>query len=127
MSLCRRRYDNARIINLIKYNVQKREEEVSLYDVCEYNDQRVSRLICEHTDFVILTIISFWASKYMTLSECNKLIDIVEGYYAAYEEGLIDEFNLCNKLNVEIMQNSLRQKTWNAIGYRKRGDDIDFS
>lgn len=125
MSICRRRYDSARI-NLIKYNIQEREKEVSLYDVCAYDDRRVSCLICEHTDFIILAIISFWASKCMTLSECNKLIDIVEGYYAAYEEGLIDEFNLFNKLNTEIMQNSLQQKTWNGIGYLKRGDNIDF-
>ena len=126
MSVCRRRYDTERI-NLVKYNSIQRKKEISLYSVIDYHERDVPCFIDDHTDFVILFIIVCWKENFITEQECNKLIDIVEGYYFAYEEGLIDTIQLCDKLNHEIMQNSLHQKDWNKIGILRGAFEFDFS
>lgn len=115
MSVRRRRYDTERI-NLIKYNSIQREKEISLYSVIDYNERDIFCFIDDHTDFVILFIIVCWKKNFITEQECNKLIDIVEGYYFAYEEELINAIQLYQKLNSEIMQEALHQKDWDKMG-----------
>lgn len=126
MSVRRRRYDTERI-NLIKYNSIQREKEISLYSVIDYNERNIFCFIDDHTDFVILFIIVCWKKNFITEQECNKLIDIVEGYYFAYEEELINAIQLYQKLNSEIMQEALHQKDWDKMGILGRVFEFDFS
>lgn len=126
MSVRRRRYDTERI-NLIKYNSIQREKEISLYSVIDYNERDIFCFIDDHTDFVILFIIVCWKKNFITEQECNKLIDIVEGYYFAYEEKLINAIQLYQKLNSEIMQEALHQKDWDKMGILGRVFEFDFS
>lgn len=126
MSVRRRRYDTERI-NLIKYNSIQREKEISLYSVIDYNERDIFCFIDDHTDFVILFIIVCWKKNFITEQECNKLIDIVEGYYFAYEEELINAIQLYQKLNSEIMQEALHQKDWDKMGILGRVFEFDFS
>ncbi len=126
MSVRRRRYDTERI-NLIKYNSIQREKEISLYSVIDYNERDIFCFIDDHTDFVILFIIVCWKKNFITEQECNKLIDIVEGYYFAYEEELINAIQLYQKLNSEIMQEALHQKDWDKMGILGGVFEFDFS
>lgn len=126
MSVRRRRYDTERI-NLIKYNSIQREKEISLYSVIDYNERDIFCFIDDHTDFVILFIIVCWKKNFITEQECNKLIDIVEGYYFAYEEKLINAIQLYQKLNSEIMQEALHQKDWDKMGILGGVFEFDFS
>lgn len=126
MSVRRRRYDTERI-NLIKYNSIQREKEISLYSVIDYNERNIFCFIDDHTDFVILFIIVCWKKNFITEQECNKLIDIVEGYYFAYEEELINAIQLYQKLNSEIMQEALHQKDWDKMGILGGVFEFDFS
>lgn len=126
MSIRRRRYDTERI-NLVKYNLIQREKEISLYSVIDYNERNVFCFIDDHTDFVILFIIVCWKKNFITEQECNKLIDIVEGYYFAYEEELINAIQLYQKLNSEIMQEALHQKDWDKMGILGGVFEFDFS
>ena len=126
MSIRRRRYDTERI-NLVKYNSIQREKEISLYSVIDYNERNVFCFIDDHTDFVILFIIVCWKKNFITEQECNKLIDIVEGYYFAYEEKLINAIQLYQKLNSEIMQEALHQKDWDKMGILGGVFEFDFS
>lgn len=126
MSIRRRRYDTERI-NLVKYNSIQREKEISLYSVIDYNERNIFCFIDDHTDFVILFIIVCWKKNFITEQECNKLIDIVEGYYFAYEEELINAIQLYQKLNSEIMQEALHQKDWDKMGILGGVFEFDFS
>ena len=126
MSVRRRRYDTERI-NLIKYYSIQREKEISLYSVIDYNERDIFCFIDDHTDFVILFIIVCWKKNFITEQECNKLIDIVEGYYFAYEEELINAIQLYQKLNSEIMQEALHQKDWDKMGILGGVFEFDFS
>lgn len=126
MSVRRRRYNTERI-NLVKYNSIQRKKEISLYSVTDYHERNVFCFIDDHTDFVILFIIVCWKKNFITEQECNKLIDIVEGYYSAYEEELINAIQLCDKLNHEIVQDALHQKDWNKIGILGGAFEFDFS
>lgn len=126
MSIYRRRYDEGRI-NLIKYNSIEREKENDLYFVTDANEKSISFFINDHTDYVILSIINFWKKNYISAYTCDKLIDKVEGYYFAYEEGLIDCIQLYSKLNKEIMEDyfNIQQNNY-YIGVYKKRDKVDL-
>ena len=102
MSVCRRRYDRDRITEVM-YDSVKRSEEQDRYTLTDFDKKKLDFFIDDHTDLVILYIIEFWVQKIITKYELFKLIDIVEGYYFAYKEDLIDSNNLYFKLNKYIL------------------------
>ena len=102
MSVCRRRYDRDRITDVM-YDSVKRSEEQDRYTLIDFDKKKLDLFIDDHTDLVILYIIEFWVQKIITKHELFKLVDIVEGYYFAYSEGLIDSKNLYLKLNRYIL------------------------
>ena len=102
MSVCRRRYDRDRITDVM-YDSVKRSEEQDRYTLIDFDKKKLDLFIDDHTDLVILYIIEFWVQKIITKYELFKLIDIVEGYYFAYKEDLIDSNNLYFKLNKYIL------------------------
>lgn len=102
MSVRRRRYNRDRITKVM-YDSVERLEEQDCYTLIDFNEKDLDFFIDDHTDLVILYIIEFWVQKIVTKHELFKLIDIVEGYYFAYKEGLIDSENLYFKLNKYIL------------------------
>lgn len=121
MSVFRRRYDNERINN-IRYNSHKRYQENKKYRVVEYNKNFARLYVYDHTDYVVLATLNALRNRYINKHECNKILDKIEGYYFAFEEGLINSEKLCQKLNQEIMREELHQENWNHLGVFK--DDI---
>lgn len=118
MSTYGRRYDSKRIKD-VKYDSIMREKENSLYSLMDVNYDNIYFYIDDHVDYIILNIINFWKQKFISLDECNKLIDKVEGYYFAYEEHFINELQLYKKLNNEIMKDFFNVNINNYIGVYK--------
>lgn len=118
MSTHRRRYGIDQIVSF-KYNRIKRENEISLYSlISDPNDQDISFFINDHVDYIILYIIIFFKKKYIDERTCNKLIDMVEGYYFSYESELLSSKKVFQKLNTEIMQDWLNQD-FNYLAVRR--------
>lgn len=118
MSMFGRRYDTERI-NDIRYNSHKRYQENKKYRVIEYNENFVNLYVYDHTDYVILSTLNALRNRYIDKNQCTKILDKIEGYYFAFEEGLISANQLCQKLNQEIMREELHQENWNHLGVFK--------
>lgn len=102
MSVCRRRYDRNQITKVM-YDPVERSAEQNYYTLIDFDERDLDFFIDDHTDLVILYIVELWVQKIITKHELFKLVDIVEGYYFAYSEGLIDSKNLYLKLNKYIL------------------------
>ena len=111
MPINKRRYGR---IEEIIYDSLFRQEENLKYRIVEFNENLVENYIYDYTDYVILSIVNDFSENKIDRNFCYKLVDKVEGYYYAFEEGFIDAFRLYNKLTEEIMIEELH-KNWNYI------------
>ena len=124
MPIRRRRYDADRVRKVMFKPVIRRQENES-YKIVNCNKGFVVSYINDYTDYVILSAINDFRNKKIDKNSCYRLIDKVEGYYYAFEESLINAFQLYQKLTEEIMIEELHKENWSYIAIYK-GDMNDL-
>ena len=116
MSLHRRRIGTPERINDILYNTMIRNNENKKYNLIPYSDIRTFQYAYDHTDYVILSIINAYKNHFIDKKTCFNLIDKVDGYFYAFESGMINSVQFCKKLNKEIMEDELNKQDWKFLG-----------
>ena len=114
----RRRYTR-RDIKLLRRNPVQQLEEIKKYylikpSICA--KMIPTNQLDSHINYVVLYIIISEANKMISVDYASKLLDIIEGYCFAFDEGLINSLQCWKKINVEIMQKKLRDSKWNYLG-----------
>ncbi len=121
MSVCRRhgrRFDLNTIITMM-YDYSLRIKELSNYIMIEYDKSKLNLVIDDHTDVIILLVIDAFSKNFIDKRTCLRIIDKIEGYYYAFEENLIDSYQLYKKLQNEILIEELKEDKVNFLGVFK--------
>lgn len=110
MSVYRRRYNRNEIIRL-KFDYFFRQDEESKYILTTNDEITVESLMVFFNFIVLCSIISYRDNK-INESTCNKIIDEIDGYFFAFEEGLLNEGQLYSKFK-KIMEEDFCVRDWN--------------
>lgn len=113
-----RRFNLDTIITMM-YDYSLRMKEFSNYIMIEYDESKLDFVISDHTDVIILLVIDAFSKNFIDKRTCLKIIDKIEGYYYAFEENLINSYQLYTKLQNEILIEELKEKRSNFLGVFK--------
>lgn len=102
MSIHGRRYDSVAEVTFLKYDRVRREEEEKSFVLKDFDKDNLSLFIDDHVDYAILSVIILFRQKIVTEQECDRVIDMIEGYYFGYQEKLLTDIQLYSKIR-EIM------------------------
>ena len=102
MSLCRRgrRFDDGAIIGSLQFcNDSDFDNEQNSYSQHPFSSELAKKHWYDHVDCTILILISYYRQQIISNYILYRLIDAIEGYVYAYEEDMINEKRLCEKVN----------------------------
>ena len=102
MSLCRRgrRFDDRAIIGSLQFcNDSDFDNEQNSYSQHPFSSELAKKHWYDHVDCTILILISYYRQQIISNYILYRLIDAIEGYVYAYEEDMINEKRLCEKVN----------------------------
>lgn len=102
MSLCRRgrRFDDGAIIGFLQFcNDSDFDNEQNSYSQHPFSSELAKKYWYDHVDCTILILISYYRQQIISNYILYRLIDAIEGYVYAYEEDMINEKRLCEKVN----------------------------
>ena len=103
MSIYRgRRYDDSRI-NTLKFNNKEFLKEVQNFKNYKKNNPSILLQVDCFFNYSVLLIINNWRQKFINKMISDKLIDILDGYYFAYTQGLISKESFFLKIEKEIL------------------------
>lgn len=102
MSLCRRgrRFDDREKIGSLQFcNDSDFDNEQNSYSQHPFSSELAKKHWYDHVDCTILILISYYRQQIISNYILYRLIDAIEGYIYAYEEDMINEKRLCEKVN----------------------------
>lgn len=113
----RRRFDDVTYRTELMFNNDFREVELSKYLFFDLDQDTCEKYHQDHIDYVLLLTLCKYKEHYFDKYQYEELLDITEGYIFAYEADLINVVQLCEKLNLEIVQKWLEpNRKFNQIG-----------
>lgn len=118
-----RRY-TGREIEWFRIRPPEIDEELEQYYLFKYIDDSLEInhiteiYLNHHINFVILYALMCEKDNKISKEYTNKIIEIIEGYCFAFDQGLFNINQLIQKLNVDVMQQKLGRANWCYIGVK---------
>lgn len=86
------------LINKLRYSAQFVESEKERFFVVKYDEKLVEGHLGDFSDFIVLGAAIFLHQKMLMEHHFYKIADKIDAYIFAYEDGLLDEYQVYNHL-----------------------------